>query len=549
MKKRWEKIVAILGISAMLVSQSFCTYAAELDSQTENVESQFEELDEELDDEEAVEELDESEATDEANESDEEELEEVAETADAESDTEVDETIAVLSEEAPEETVVRDGTATDLELYQQSGSNSCYLGFTFNHNLAERSDGKYEGNYRMHIYADGKEVNYISEKFVTKFKYYSNGMGSIIFGDKSYDFKQHKTISTLKFSDGQVITYSLENLDTGAMSEMSNGWTYQMPEEYDIPQNFHVNYDDGKMVLEWDPVENTDTYCILFRRESDGKRCGEIIENGITYFSITDYEGDLLGEGTWTAVINSVSSKGWGATLYGNPSDFSDEITFVIGGTENTDDEYDNGGSEESDSDSSSGGSSSVVVIDDEQVAGAASVSDATSKKGAQPIIGTSIGWDSLDYELAKSIELAGADTQALLYINLNGTDIIPASAISKVAGKNVLLNIIVDSNIVVNIDALSLNALEDTTDITFATAKNTDGTYAFNVRSQNVNLDKNIAVFYNAGITNVAGTSNLNFVNADQSLVEFRNSTVYENGFAAFVTPLVNANYILTIN
>jgi hypothetical protein len=202
-----------------------------------------------------------------------------------------------------------------------------------------------------------------------------------------------------------------------------------------------------------------------------------------------------------------------------------------------------------SDTTSSSDASSSTVVINDEQVAEAASVYTATSKKGAQPIIGTSIGWDYLDYEFAKAIEFAGADEQALLYINLNGTYTIPASAISKVAGKNVLLNIIVDSNIVVNIDAMSLDALEDATDITFATAKNADGAYSFKVRSQNVNIDKNITVFYKVGVANTVGTSVLNFVNSDQSLLAFRTSPVYENGFAAFTTPLVNANYLLTVN
>jgi hypothetical protein len=46
-------------------------------------------------------------------------------------------------------------------------------------------------------------------------------------------------------------------------------------------------------------------------------------------------------------------------------------------------------------------------------------------------------------------------------------------------------------------------------------------------------------------GLDKVGSESVLNFVNQDESLVEFRTSSIYTNGFGVYETPLVNANYI----
>jgi hypothetical protein len=150
--------------------------------------------------------------------------------------------------------------------------------------------------------------------------------------------------------------------------------------------------------------------------------------------------------------------------------------------------------------------------------------------------------------EVSKSIaSVAGTSEEAVVAVNLNGSGTVPAAAISEIAGKDVILNLTVSANTSVNINGGSLSA-SDVGDIKLSAGTDAAGNATLSVRSDNSNIEKSIDVFYKVGGTKVGGNAVLNFVNADGSLIEFRTSIVYDNGYAAFTTPLVSANYKMTL-
>jgi surface protein len=198
-------------------------------------------------------------------------------------------------------------------------------------------------------------------------------------------------------------------------------------------------------------------------------------------------------------------------------------------------------GSSEGSSSSGNGSSSS-----DSSSGGGLTLSEAAGK--SEPIIGTSKGWNSLSSEIDNAIASATAtDTTAIVNINLNGTDTIPATAITAIAGKNVILALVVDANTLVTIDGSQLTTA-DVSEVKLVSGKTADGNATLNVRADNLDLQKNIVVYSYIGIDKVGSEAILNFVDVDQSLIEFRTSHVADNGFVAFVTHLVNANYEITV-
>jgi hypothetical protein len=188
----------------------------------------------------------------------------------------------------------------------------------------------------------------------------------------------------------------------------------------------------------------------------------------------------------------------------------------------------------------------------EEESSSSASTSEATTP---QPAIGNSIGWGSLTNVVDKAITDAVANatttaiatTTAVVNINLNGVDTVPATAINAIAGKDVVLSLSVDTNTLVTIDGSQLTAA-DVSDVKLVSGKSTEGNTTLNVRAGNSNIEKSIVVYSNIGVDKVGSEVVLYFVNEDQSLVEFRTSPVYENGYAAFTTPLVSANYKIAI-
>jgi hypothetical protein len=100
-----------------------------------------------------------------------------------------------------------------------------------------------------------------------------------------------------------------------------------------------------------------------------------------------------------------------------------------------------------------------------------------------------------------------------------------------------------VDKNTFVTIDGSKITSSE-ASEVKLISGKNADGSETVGVRSQNTDMGKTIVIFRYVGLDKVGSNTVLFFENADKSLLEFRTSPVYENGFAAFEVPFVNANY-----
>jgi hypothetical protein len=98
-----------------------------------------------------------------------------------------------------------------------------------------------------------------------------------------------------------------------------------------------------------------------------------------------------------------------------------------------------------------------------------------------------------------------------------------------------------------VTIDGSQLTSA-NVSEVKLTTGKAADGKASLSVRADNVDLQKSIIVYTYIGLDKVGSSAALYFVNADKSLMEFRTSPVYENGYAAFVTTFVNADYKIAI-
>jgi hypothetical protein len=185
-------------------------------------------------------------------------------------------------------------------------------------------------------------------------------------------------------------------------------------------------------------------------------------------------------------------------------------------------------------------------------------IAPASTVVSNEPIVEDSKGWDSFEDKVEKAIENAlienavvenstdgteMAQAPVVVNVDLNGTDTIPAKVISTIAEKNVTMAVKVDKNTLVTIDGSKITPAE-TSEVKLISSKNADGSETVGVRSQNVDIEKNIVIYRNVGLENVGSSTVLYFENADKSLLEFRTSPVYENGFAAFEVPFVNANY-----
>jgi hypothetical protein len=158
--------------------------------------------------------------------------------------------------------------------------------------------------------------------------------------------------------------------------------------------------------------------------------------------------------------------------------------------------------------------------------------------------VNTSVAFESIADKTDKIIsDAAATGTPAVVNVSMNNTDTIPATAITAIAGKDVTLALSIDTNTLVTMEGSQFTAA-DASDIKLISGKTPDGNATLNVRSQNLDLQKNIVIFNYMGLDKVGSETTLYFVNLDGSLVEFRNSPVYDNGFVAYGTPLVNANY-----
>jgi hypothetical protein len=307
-----------------------------------------------------------------------------------------------------------------------------------------------------------------------------------------------------------------------AITEMSDIFDYTKPSDSVSTPSVTVNSDG---TVSWDEVDDA-TYLVRLYY-SDATNPGVYID-GYTTPDLTVNFADKMKSGVEYAVNMRAISKD--ITKLSN-SDWTGFIKFPID-TDDSEETSTSTGSEET----TSSNEASVVAT-------------------PQPTIGNSTGWDSLANAVDKAITdavanaaiTATATTTAVVNINLNGVDTVPATAINAIAGKDVVLSLSVDAKTLVTIDGSQLTAA-DVADVKLVSGKASDGSATLNVRTGNVNIEKSIVVYSNIGADKVGSEVSLYFVNADQSLVEFRTSPVYENGYAAFNTPLVNANYKIAV-
>jgi hypothetical protein len=297
---------------------------------------------------------------------------------------------------------------------------------------------------------------------------------------------QKNLVTNTRFTKAIVLDLSLEGAGIEKGQDLAIPVTVTMP----APEGINI---DKLTVLHYN-ADNTKYETLTVRKNSDGT----------ISFTVTHFSNFVFAEEETAS--SSISNNG-------NDSS-SDESNYT------------------SSDDGASSSSSSVV---------------ATPVK--QPTIGTSKGWSAISSEVDKAIAklTAGDTTPAIVSVNLNGVETIPATAISAIAGKNVILSIFADANTLITIDGSQLTAL-DASDVKLISKKDADGKTALNVRTQNLNLEKSIVVYSNVGIDKAGSVATLYFENADKSLLEFRTSPVFENGYAAFITPFVNANYKISI-
>jgi hypothetical protein len=312
--------------------------------------------------------------------------------------------------------------------------------------------------------------------------------GKVTFNLSKPDEDTQKSLieSNTQFTKAIVLDLSLDGAGIEAGKDLAIPVTVTMP----APTGIDI---DKLTVLHYN-ADNTKYETLTVRKNSDGK----------ISFTVTHFSNFVFGEKT---VSSNVVNNGESASV-------SDESNYV------------------SSDDEESSSSSSVVV---------------TTVK--QPTIGTSKGWSAISGEVDKAIAklTAGDTTPAVVSVNLNGVETIPATAISAISGKNVVLSIIADESTLITIDGSQLTTL-DASDVKLISKKDTDGKTMLNVRTQNLNLEKNMVVYSNVGIDKMGSIVTLYFENADKSLLEFRTSPVFDNGYAAFITPFVNANYKISI-
>ena len=192
-------------------------------------------------------------------------------------------------------------------------------------------------------------------------------------------------------------------------------------------------------------------------------------------------------------------------------------------------------GTDSSDQSSSSSSSSSSSK------SSSSSGSSAAAPAVKAPSIGKSEGWSSLGKEVNEAIAGKTDGTDAVVWVKLNGVEIIPQTALRGIAGKDVTVCFVTEEGVIVNINA-SLLTPDAVGEIRIVSSKAKDGSTAVKIRNTVPDMNQAIAVFVKAQTG--AQDNTLYFVDAANELIPFRTSNVAANGYMAFEVPFVNANY-----
>lgn len=310
------------------------------------------------------------------------------------------------------------------------------------------------------------------------------------------------------------------NFEEGTVSGWSEELVYTQPTSISTPQNLHWK-EGATGVLEWDAVENAAAYRVAL--SSQEYNLIWIKKNSI---DLSQYFTDSSKE------YRIVVSASVGDSLYNEyqDSDFSEEIVYD-GSKIPTPTPAPNPGSD-SGSGSGSGSSSSAPAAAAEPVK-------------EVPTVGNTKGWEALNTEIDAAVANAATGTvsEAVINVNLNGASEIPAAVLQQIAGKEVTVSFATGEDVIVNISGDSLDAAATGT-ASISTVADKEGNANLQIRNTAADISKSIVIFQKAKPGMEEAT--LYFVDADGTLIPFRKSIVYENGYLAFETPFVNANYVI---
>lgn len=430
----------------------------------------------------------------------------------------------------------------------------------FKHNLIW-NDG-YEQEYYLQIRKDNDDSSIIQQIVtITGENDYFNVAPT---PSKNYNFKEHKTVSSAGafFSESGKYQYRLKvketedeqtDFSTGIVSDWSPEFEYNKPSvSLSVPTNLHW---ENETVLTWDSVNNADGYRTDIYSANDGTVISYPVYG--TSIDLKAYFTDV--NGTYVVAVQAVK-KTVGQCL---DSDYSEEITYQPTTTPDPNPTPDPDPNPTPDPDptptptpdptptpnpqpgdnsgSSNAGDSSVTSN------GGSTAPAATSVVKAQTVPSTANakGWDGVAGEINTTIAntAAGIVPQAIVSVNMNRASEIPVAVLQQMAGKDVTVSFAAANNVIVNISGTSLDGTV-TGAAGIASALDKEKNTLVQIRNAAVDMTKTITIFQKAKEGTTEAT--LYFIDADGTLIPFRKSVVYANGYVAFEVPFVNANYVV---
>ena len=399
-------------------------------------------------------------------------------------------------------------------------------------------DGVSSPDYYIEIYKDGNYyswqrwgVNDISEDYFVD-GYIQNNL----LAGKRYDFAtKQTTYFDSGIHDSATYKYRMKvvekeegnspDFEKGTVSAWSAELVYTQPsDKMPTPQNLH--WKEGTTgVLEWDAVENAAAYMVALNSQES-----KPIWTNKNSIDLSQYFTDHSKE---YRIVVSACGDGSLLDQY-QDSDFSEEIVYD-GSKIPTPAPAPNPGSD-SGSNSGSGSSSS---------SSSSAPAAATEPVKEVSTVGNTKGWEALNTEIDAAVANAATGTvsEAVINVNLNGASEIPAAVLQQIAGKEVTVSFATGENVIVNISGDSLDAAATGT-ASISTVADKEGNANLQIRNTAADISKSIVIFQKAKPGMEEAT--LYFVDADGTLIPFRKSIVYENGYLAFETPFVNANYVI---
>lgn len=159
------------------------------------------------------------------------------------------------------------------------------------------------------------------------------------------------------------------------------------------------------------------------------------------------------------------------------------------------------------------------------------------------PMSGNVKGWGAISNEINAALVNKVQGVPAVVSISLNGTSEIPVTVLQQIVGKDLIVSFTTAHDVIINISGNSLGETL-TGAASIATVADKEGNTNLQIRNIAADISKSIVILQKAKPGMKEAT--LYFVDADGTLIPFRKSIVYENGYVAFETPFVNANYVI---